>query len=409
MILKYPNLYFLFFCLACSAAIFPSMLDNYIGYRIPIGYWQLALDELILLLCLFVSALTLMNKYKIPSKIGGNGLYISFFVVLIFLLFLISFFRADASIDVISRDRWILLNLLIVYLPFIYRPNVQDLRTISRHFVQLIAFLMLLKIFSFLVLGPDNRFAYFGPDFTFMLAISVFLLLFSTETPIIKYIYVSVAFFVTLYGEQLSAILFICGCVIVPAFFLSHKNKMLLISLFFLFLGSLFFVDNYFSAILDFLELGSAHFTVMDKLLDYFDLWAAPFSDISLFEFIFGRGAGYVINLEVYRESYESYAIVQHSLAHNIFVTLFVKFGILGLLFFSFIVGPVFLSLSNKFTFKQSLIIKILLALVLANFLSTPGVWKIRKGVFLWFIIGLLYFLRPSSKMISACNRYAKR
>jgi O-antigen ligase len=133
---------------------------------------------------------------------------------------------------------------------------------------------------------------------------------------------------------------------------------------------------------------------VIDKLLIYGEMWIEPFNDISLFDFIIGRGAGYSFNHIGYNEILGEYTYASHSLAHNLIVTIFMKFGLVGFILFSVMIFFIFRPLSRKFNFETSALLKLVLLLILFNFLTTPGIWKIGKGIFLWFVVGLCYFYR---------------
>ena len=73
----------MFFSLAFSAALFPSMLGNYAGYIVPLGVGIFILDELIILTSLAFMFFQILRTQKISYKIGGYGVYILVFMLII--------------------------------------------------------------------------------------------------------------------------------------------------------------------------------------------------------------------------------------------------------------------------------------------------------------------------------------
>jgi len=396
MIVKYFNLYFVFFSIALSAAIFPSTLGNYSGFIIPLGFGTFILDELIILVSLAFMFLYVVRTQKISHKIGGYGNYLIAFLLFIVALFYLSLFRTDNSLEIISRDRWIVLNALAILLPFVYKPSMNDLKMLYKHFAIFLVTLTALKLSFFLIIGPKSQFSQFGPGFLFMLSLCLAIYLWSGGSRLKKAIFSLIVLLVSILSQQLSALLLTLMSIFTPIYFSisigRYKAFMLLIIAGFivtLFLVSINLVDILLS-----LNLNPLNFTIVEKLVLLVDLWTAPFINISPIEFFFGRGAGYSTQMLVYNEGLDEFTVVNQSLAHNFLVTLFMKFGLVGLLFFSAIIFSIFMPFSHKFKFENSTLLKIILSLILFNFLSTPGIWKIRKGIFLWFIVGLIYFYR---------------
>ena len=406
MIVKYPNLYFMFFSLAFSAALFPSMLGNYAGYIVPLGVGIFILDELIILTSLAFMFFQILRTQKISYKIGGYGVYILVFMLIIISLTYVSMFRADNSMEIISRDRWIILNTLVAFLPFAYKPDMKDLIIFYRRFTIFIVFLTLSKFLYLFISGPDNQWAEFGPGFLFMLSLCLAVFLWLDESRFKKVIFSLVVLVASLLSQQISAILLTLICIFIPIYFLIFQVKILSITaLFFFGCVSIFLLITIdWTQLAHLLNFNPLNFMIISKLIVYWDLWNAPFIDITPIELIFGRGSGYSVSILVYNEFLDRYSIVNHSLTHNFLVTLIMKFGLLGLSFFSLIIFLTFLPLSKKFKFENSTLFKIILFLILFNFLSTPGIWKIRKGVFLWFLVGLIYFFRRY-KVKSRCSK----
>jgi hypothetical protein len=244
--------------------------------------------------------------------------------------------------------------------------------------------------------GPSWFVSQIGPSFIFMLSLSLVVYLWSSTNISSKFVASGVVLFLSLLSQQMSAILLTLLCVVAPIYF-SYFKSFFLPSLFMLGLGllvmiSLITVD--LSSIAASYNLNPLNFTVIDKLLVYWEMWSAPFNNVSLFDFIFGRGAGYSYNMVGYNEILNEYNYASHSLAHNFIITILMKFGLVGFILFSVIIFTIFQPLSQKFNFDTSVLLKLVLLLILFNFLSTPGIWKIRKGIFLWFVVGLCYFYR---------------
>jgi len=53
---------------------------------------------------------------------------------------------------------------------------------------------------------------------------------------------------------------------------------------------------------------------------------------------------------------------------------------------------PFFKSARFKRSFHILNNLKLLLVAVVINFMTTPGIWKVRKGVVFWLLLGLLYY-----------------
>ena len=396
MIVKYPNLYFMFFSLAFSAALFPSMLGNYTGYIVPLGIGIFILDELIILTSLAFMFFQILRTQKISYKIGGYGIYILAFLLIIINVTYVSIFRVDNSIEIISRDRWIILNTLVVFLPFVYKPDMKELIILYRRFTIFMVFLTLSKFLYLFISGPDSQLAEFGPGFIFMLNLCLAVFLWLDESKFKKSIFSLVVLVASLLSQQLSSVFLTLACIFIPIYFLIFQVKFLSIMtlLFFGCVPILLFITIDLTQLASFFNLNPLNFAITNKLMDYKDLWSAAFIGITPIELIFGRGAGYSAQVSVYNKLLGGFLIVDHSLAHNFIITLIMKFGLLGLSFFSLIIFSIFLPLSRKFKFENSTLFKIILFLILFNFLSTPGIWKIRKGFFLWFVVGLIYFFR---------------
>jgi len=396
MKIRFFNLYYLFFSIALSAAVFPSTLGNYFGFIIPLGFATFVLDELILLTSVVLMLYSVVTVPKISHKIGGYGSFLVAFLIFLVGGFALSWFRADNSLEIISRDRWIALNSFALLMPFVYKPNMHELRKLYKHFAVFMGVLTTTKLSCFVVLGPEFQLSQFGPGFLFMLSLCLAIYLWSDESLIKKCICSFIVLLVSIFGEQMSAILLALMCICIPIYFSFFKSNILaVISLSFLGLIAFFLLIsiNLTDVALAF-KLNPLNFTIVDKLLIYLELWTAPFVGISPIEFFLGRGAGYSTEIFAYNEFLDTYTLVKHSLAHNFLVTLFMKFGLMGLIFFLAVVFSIFTPISRKFDFEDATLLKLLLFLMFFNFFSTPGIWKIRKGIFLWFVVGLCYFYR---------------
>ena len=396
MKIRFFNIYYLFFSIALSAAVYPSIMGIYPGNIINIGIATLVLDELILLSSLILMILHVFKTQRISYKISGHGGILLFILSWIMVVFIFSFLRADNSIAIISRDRWIFLNALVLLMPFVYQPTSDDLTLMFHRFFIWLLILATIKLGCYFLVGPSWFVSQIGPSFIFMLSLSLVVYLWSSTNISSKFIASGVVLFLSLLSQQMSAILLTLLCVVAPIYF-SYFKTFFLPSLFMLGLGllvmiSLITVD--LSSIAASYNLNPLNFTVIDKLLVYWEMWSAPFNNVSLFDFIFGRGAGYSFNMVGYNEILNEYIYASHSLAHNFIITILMKFGLVGFILFSVIIFAIFQPLSQKFNFDTSVLLKLVLLLILFNFLSTPGIWKIRKGIFLWFVVGLCYFYR---------------
>ena len=398
---KFFNFYYLFFSISLSAAVYPSMMGNYTGYIINLGIGTFILDELILLSSIMLMSFYLLKTKRISNKISGYGTVLLFILSWIAVVFILSVVRVDNSFEIISRDRWIFFNTLVLFMPFIYKLTPDDLTLMFRHFFSWLLILAMLKLSCYLFLGPGLQFSHFGPSFVFMLSLCLAVYLCSSANILSKFIITALVFILSIFSEQMSAIILTVLCIIMPIYF-SYFKTIALPSLFFVFLGSFF---AYFLITIDLtviatnFNLNILNFTVIDKLLVYWGMWSEPFKDLSLVDFIIGRGAGYSFNHVGYNEVLEQYTYATHSLAHNLIVTILMKFGFVGLILFFIMIFTIFKPISQKFNFETSFILKLVLLLTLFNFLTTPGIWKIRKGVFLWFMVGMLYLHRRRSKM----------
>lgn len=396
MKIRFFNIYYLFFSIALSAAVYPSIMGIYPGNIINIGIATLILDELILLSSLILMILHVFKTQRISYKINGYGGILLFILSWIMVVFIFSVLRADNSIDIISRDRWIILNALVLLMPFVYQPTSDDLTLMFRHFVIWLLILATIKLGCYFLVGPEWFVSQIGPAFIFMLSLCLAVYLWSSANTLGKFIASGLVFILSVLSQQLSAILLTVLCVVVPIYF-SYFKTFFLPSLFMLGFGLfaiLLLITVDLSPIAASFNLNPLNFSVVDKLLVYGEMWIAPFNDASLFDFIIGRGAGYSFNQVGYNEILGEYTYANHSLAHNFIVTILMKFGLVGFILFSVIIFTIFQPLSRRFNFDTSVIIKLVLLLILFNFLSTPGIWKIRKGIFLWFVVGLCYFYR---------------
>ncbi len=395
MPLRIFNLYFIFFSIAISAAVFPSSLGNYPGFIIPLGIGIFVLDELILLFSLALMFFYFLINQKISNQINGYGGYLAALLVFFIAVFLVSIFRENNSLEIVSRDRWIILNSFAALMPFIYRPTIGELENLYNRFATFLIFLTSLKFIN-IILDGSEQLSQFGPSFTFLLNACLAIYIWSGKGVLKKTILSVLVFLISIFGEQISGILMAIACIFIPTYFLIFKISFF--SIFFLFLlsiaGSLVVINIDILEIASSLSLNPRNFEIAQKLLSYIALWTKPFEGITFFEVLFGRGAGFSTTVFTYNEVFDEFGVANHSLAHNLFITIIIKFGLLGFSFFCLLLFLIYKPFSEKFVFKHSTILKILLILILINFFTTPGIWKIRKGFFMWFIIGLIYFYR---------------
>jgi hypothetical protein len=368
----------------------------YPGNIINIGIATIILDELILLSSLILMILHVFKTQRISNKINGYGGILLLILSWILVIFILSFLRSDNSIGIISRDRWIILNALVLLMPFVYEPNFDDLTLMFRRFVIWLLILAAIKLCCYFIMGPSFFVSHIGPSFIFMLSLSLAVYLWSPANIFGKFIASGLVLILSVLSQQMSAVLLTLLCVVVPIYF-SYFKTFFLPSLFMLgfgLLGTILLITVDLSLIAASYNLNPLNFTVVDKLIIYWEMWSTPFNDISLLDFIIGRGAGYSFNMVAYNEILSEYTYASHSLAHNFIVTILMKFGLVGFILFLLIIFTIFQPLSRKFNFDNSVLLKLVLLLILFNFLSTPGIWKIRKGIFLWFVVGLCYFYR---------------
>ena len=213
------NLYYLFFSIALSAAVFPSILGNYSGFIIPLGIGAFVLDEVVLLTSIVLMLCYIIKKSKISNKISGYGSFLVAFLIFLVGGFALSLFRADNSLEIISRDRWIVLNFFAVFMPFVYNLNMYELRKLYKHFAVFMGVLTAVKVSCFIILGPGHQLSQFGPSFLFMLSLCLAIYLWSDESIIKKCICSFIVLAASIIGEQMSAILLTVMCIFIPIYF----------------------------------------------------------------------------------------------------------------------------------------------------------------------------------------------
>ena len=282
MPLRIFNLYFIFFSIAISAAVFPSSLGNYPGFIIPLGIGIFVLDELILLFSIALMFFYFLINQKISNQINGFGGYLAALLVFFIAVFLVSIFRENNSLEIVSRDRWIILNSFAVLMPFIYRPTIGEIENLYNRFATFLIFLTSLKFINF-VLDGSEQLSQFGPSFTFLLNACLAIYIWSGKGVLKKIILSALVFLISISGEQISGILMAIACIFIPTYFLIFKISFL--SIFFLFLlsiaGSLVVININILEIASSLSLNPRNFEIAQKLLSYIALWTKPFEGIT--------------------------------------------------------------------------------------------------------------------------------
>ena len=393
--IKFFNIYYLFFSIALSAAVYPSIMGDYGSNEINLGIIFI-LDELILLSSIILMVFHIFTTKRISNKISGYGFIPVYVLSWIIVVFALSFLRTDNSFDVISRDRWIILNAMIFLMPFVYQPTFDDLALLFRRFFIWILILAIIKLVYFFLVGQTAVFSLMGPGFTFILSLCLAVYLFHSVNILRNLILSIFVLSLSILSQQLSSIVLTLLCVLVPVTFTYFKTFFSR-SLFFLGCISIaiFFMPLFDVASIAYsFNLNPLNFTLSNNINSYLQLWTATLNDISFIDFIFGRGAGYSFSQLSYIEDVDGYGYAVHSLAHNFLFTILMKFGLVGVVLFSIMIFKIYQPLSRKLNFNTSLLLKLVLALILINFLTTPGLWKIRKGIFFWFFVGLCYLYR---------------
>ena len=190
------------------------MLGHYPGYIINLGLGKFILDELILLSSFLFTSAYFFKRKKISNRINGSGLIVLTFLLWISLTFLASFIRSENSLEILSRDRWILLNCGVLLMPLIYRPDIDDTMNFLRNLAYWIFSLGAVKLVAKVFVTEDLFLTQFGPGYVFMLSIALTVLLWFPGRGIVKLSASIFSLVLALLSEQLSSILMIMMAII---------------------------------------------------------------------------------------------------------------------------------------------------------------------------------------------------
>jgi len=388
------------FGLIASSFLFPSLLDGYsflevFSNRVPVLGFIFVLDELIVLFGIFLCILYLLIRRRI-SSIVTEALPVSIFILYITLIFLASYGFDVGSGEFILKNRWILINSLIFFIPFVVQLTEQDVVSISERFVKIVLFLSVIKIiFYWFFYGQNSPLSVVSPDFSFYSSIACFLLILNCSKFMYKAFGFLMAMLVAILSSQMSSIVFFLVCVLLAIYGKEYVRvaRIIKYSTLTIFLILVFSYVIDIEEIVQILGLNIQNFNnVFYKIETYFIIWSAAIHSLFGGNFLTGLGPGEVI--EFFYENSDGDLIFHfHSLAHNAFVTVLFLFGVLGLLMYWYILFvPFFKSARFKRSFHILNNLKLLLVAVVINFMTTPGIWKVRKGVVFWLLLGLLYY-----------------
>ena len=131
------------------------------------------------------------------------------------------------------------------------------------------------------------------------------------------------------------------------------------------------------------------------KIESYWRIWSSAINAVLNENLFTGLGFGSIIKFQAPSFIFLGDQNFQLIHAHNILVTIIHKFGIIGIILFFFSVKePLIIPSKNLANNYLLLTIKFLIIVLFFNFLTTPGIWKIRKGIIFWLLLGLYYYFK---------------
>ena len=392
--------------MSISAFIFPSLLQEYsmmglFSNRIPFAGFIFVIDELIALLGLLCSFFYLLYKGEISSKILKSPSTVMFFIYVAFSFALAYYILPDNSRDLILRNRWILINMCYFFIAFILYPKEKKIQSSVKLIVTVLFFISVLKIIMFIFLRSSSSLYEVSPDFSFFISLSLLVILINSKKVMDRIAYFICAFLIAFISTQLSAIVFFFICVFFGSIATSSNQRLYLRYFKLTLLYSLagYALISNISFLYQFIiESGFNILFFSDayiKIEQYLRIWTSAINSVINKNMLTGLGIGSEIEYIAPSFIFLGDQVFKLSLAHNIIVTIIHKFGLIGLILFFFSVREPLLISSNRLGNNYLLLtIKFLIIALFLNFLTTPGIWKIRKGVIFWLILGLYYYFK---------------
>lgn len=391
-------------CLIFSSFLFPSLLSSYsffgfISNRIPLGGFIFVIDELIILIGLIFVMLNFLIKGKVSSLIltKPSGLVFLFYLFISFLCAL--FLYEENSRELVLRNRWIFLNALFFTVPFILQYTFSSMYLIINSLLKITGLLASIKIILFIFYSSQGFLvSIVSPDFSFYVSLSYLIVSLNSGKKSMKnYFFVLAGTIAILSSQMSSMILFIISCFGSSWFIFRIEKRYIFIFLAFVSLGSisLIFFNN-LNVLVERFNLNILNFSDgIIKVVHYFRIWSSALETVYENSLIVGVGIGKKIRYSAPSFIALGDAIFYQSLSHNMIITIIFSFGLVGfILFLILITEPIFISIYKIRSNPILLTLKFLIISVSLNFLTTPGIWKIRKGVIFWLLIGFYYFMK---------------
>jgi len=399
-----------------SSFFFPSLLTEYtilniFTNRVTFAGKIFVIDELIVLFGLVILLLYIFNRNKNPSISKSVVFYIIFLTYLILSFTSAFIIRPDNSGSLILRNRWILINTLYFISPFILSITSKNIIVLLQRFIIFTLLLAIIKLILHFSFNKSSIILIISSDFSFFVSIACLIVLLTIDNRIIKVMSIIIGFLISLLSSQLSAILLFVF-VSILGFGITLKNGKLKINYFaittaLIIVGFIISIYSYVaSGLTKYFRLSILDFMVNTEIISRtINLWKTAISTVTNQHFWFGMGIGNTIEYDVAPWLGIGYETYNQSIAHNVFVTMFFSFGFIGFVLFVLTILPIFKRTApilkeekKELLYHLIIVIKISLFAIIFNFLTTPGIWKIRKGIVFWFLLGLFYKLKSDRK-----------
>jgi len=354
--LKVPE--FVFISLILSSCIFPSLLSGYqftgffsfITNRIPIFGYIFVIDEIIALFGLVPLLVYAINREKMSESIPI--IRYTLLLTYIILSFLFAYFlRPDNSKDIVLISRWIVINMFYFLLPFSLQLNSKDIDLFLKNLIFITMYFAAGKLALYFIISSDSFvFSQISSDFAFFVNIACLLILISSRDKIIKTIGVVLCLAISFFSRQMSAMI-LSLLVIIVGFGMSASmkkkriNYFKIVSIFGLII--IFLVNIYpgiIDSLMEYFNLSILDYSLqkfqINKFNSYFIMWKTGILKTLRQSVLFGLGIG--AQTTFYIPAWIGYGDmeVSHSLLHNIFVTFFHSFGLVGLFLLLWTLAP---------------------------------------------------------------------
>lgn len=400
--------------LILSSFLFPSLLEGYtyfgiIQNRIQIGSFIFVIDEIIILVGLLGIVSIFLISGNLSSTITKN-LFGLILPVYILISFIVSYYLYNNnSTEIVLRNRWIFLNLLFIYAPFILKPKKKSIVLAIRFLIKSLILLSIVKISLLFIVGfVQSPFFQISPDFSFFLSLALLIVLINSNQNFLKLFLFLIALITVLATTQMSSIIFFIVCTYL-GFTSNRVNEKKIVQhvipLFMIAFVSLAIFSNVNSIIVIGENLGFNMLNFSDafiKLSHYNKLWSSAIETVYDNGILFGVGIGRKIEFAAPASVGINDAVFSQSLAHNMIITFLFSFGTIGLIFLVFTLKePILINKKIIQSNQLLLTLKLMIMALSINFLTTPGIWKIRKGVIFWLAIGLFYYFKNTKNNVN--------